>query len=98
MVASLKGHVDTAEILLEYKAEVNLQNSSGFSSLMLACHASHVDVVKVLVENNADEHIVNIRGGTAFNIAERNNHLEIINLLSPITHEKVQSMESSTRN
>ena len=39
-------------MLLEYNAQVDLQNNNGRSSLMCACYRGHVDVVKVLLENN----------------------------------------------
>lgn len=48
MEAASAGHVEIVRLLLQHKAEINAQSSSGNTPLMYACGGGHLEVVKVL--------------------------------------------------
>ncbi|KAG6879264.1 hypothetical protein C0992_004011 [Termitomyces sp. T32_za158] len=52
--AAKNGHLELVELLLEYKADINLANSFGWSSLYHAVKNGHLNIVAVLLENKAD--------------------------------------------
>lgn len=55
MFAALAGHVDVATLLLDCKANINVESDSNKDSpLTFACWKGHVDVVKLLLERNAN--------------------------------------------
>jgi ankyrin repeat protein len=51
--------------LIENKAEINIQDSIGFTALHFACQEGHIESVKILIENNADINLVDVYGNTA---------------------------------
>ena len=53
LIASYRGQVDVVKMLLEKKAQADLQQNNGWSSLMLASQKCHITVVKILLENSA---------------------------------------------
>ena len=57
-ISAIKGFVDIAQLLIEAGCNVNLQNSSGKTSLHLAVQNKHKHLTEILLENQAD---VNIR-------------------------------------
>ena len=59
MVASQNGDVDMVKLLLENKAQVDLQDNIGWASLFAASQNGHVDVAKVLLENKAQVDLQN---------------------------------------
>jgi ankyrin repeat protein len=52
--ASYYGHTETVKILLEKKADIELQNNNKQSPLSVAALRGNLDCIKVLVENKAD--------------------------------------------
>lgn len=49
-LAALMGHAEVVKLLAEdYKADVNIQNSNGYSPLYIAVERGHMEVVKLLV-------------------------------------------------
>jgi len=54
MVASFSNKVKIAELLLQNKAEINLQNKAGHTALFLACANRSEEMAKFLLKNNAD--------------------------------------------
>eukprot|EP00118_Oscarella_pearsei_P009022 m.49460 g.49460 ORF g.49460 m.49460 type:complete len:1662 (+) comp33992_c0_seq1:255-5240(+) len=55
MFAALAGHVDVAELLLDYSALINVHSDSNMDSpLTFACWKGHVNVVDLLLEKGAD--------------------------------------------
>ncbi|XP_077992513.1 fibronectin type 3 and ankyrin repeat domains protein 1-like [Glandiceps talaboti] len=54
MSSSQKGYLNIAELLIEYGADINLQNDSGKNALMLSCFAGHLEIVKLLRSHGAE--------------------------------------------
>ena len=48
-LASKNGHTEVAKLLLDHHAQVEMQDSDGWSSLMYASQAGHAEVAKLLL-------------------------------------------------
>ena len=48
MYASIKGHSNFVELLLNAQADPNIQNSYSWTALMTACSKGHFKVVELL--------------------------------------------------
>jgi ankyrin repeat protein len=57
-------NVELLKWLIKNKANINMQDSIGFTALHFACQEGHIESVKVLLENNADIDIVDTYGNT----------------------------------
>ena len=50
-IASQSGFLETAEVLLELGADVNLRTDTNASALHLAANGGHVDIARLLINN-----------------------------------------------
>lgn len=79
--------------LIEYGADINTQDSNGYSCLHYAALYGNLNVVKLLTNNNNDKYRININlktgwfGKTACNIAYDNKQYEISNYLNRINNK-----------
>ena len=70
MKASQRGSLEAVKLLLDYGAEVNLQNVSyNTCAISVAIGHQHIDIVKLLLDNGADISLFNDGGGTPYDIA-----------------------------
>ena len=81
IVSARYGFQDYARILLEHGADVNVQNSKGFTALMMACQYGKEAMVRLLVEHGADIHILNLHQHSALMYACEEEHVEICRYL-----------------
>ena len=81
MWASLKGHKDVVQALLEAKADKDMQDEGGETALMIASRNGHKDIVQALLEAEADKDMQGPEGWTALMIASQAGHEEIVRLL-----------------
>ena len=81
MAASSIGHRDTVSVLLECAAQVNVQNSEGWSSLMLSCLHRHTQTVALLLQYGAHVNVQNNDGWPPLMIASQNGHTETVSIL-----------------
>ena len=72
-MASLKGRLDVARLLLESGAEIN---PPGWTPLHYAAFEGHAEVVKLLLERGADKDAVAPNEYSALMLAARGHHLE----------------------
>ena len=55
MLASASGHTEVVRLLLEWEADIDLQEKEdGFTALLLASATGHTEIVKLLLEQDAD--------------------------------------------
>lgn len=78
MMCATNGSVKVMRLLLSLKPNVNLQDSYGYTALMLAAIANHVEIVKLLLDYGANVSIENNVGCKAINYSHDK---EISNLL-----------------
>lgn len=71
------------DLLLDYKINVNVQDSLGNTALMYAAQRGDVKTVNVLLEANADITIKNENGEDAIDIAWNTGNEELYELLDP---------------
>ncbi|MBL1319984.1 MAG: quinoprotein dehydrogenase-associated putative ABC transporter substrate-binding protein [Methylophaga sp.] len=70
MIVSKLGSLPAAQVLTQYKADVNAQNAGGVTALMIAAANNHADVVSLLVKSGADTSLKNELGQTALDVAK----------------------------
>src|SRR5262245_44764625 len=75
LAASQEGHLECANILIESKADINLQANNGMTALYGACQAGHVDVVRLLIKNGCIVDHALPSGATALVIAAQRGHV-----------------------
>jgi ankyrin repeat protein len=71
------------KVLLENKADINLQNSSGDTALHYAVcsHSQSIEILRILLEYKADVNFANLEGRTPLIEADRNNLSEHVKIL-----------------
>ena len=69
-----------AEILLEYGADVNLQNKQRLTPICLASKNGDLDLLPVLLEKGADFSIRDEERATALHIAAKEGHLDYLDM------------------
>lgn len=70
-----------AEFLLRKGIDVNLQNESGTTALIMACDTEQIGFVKILLDSGARTEIRTNTGYTALMSASETGNLEVVNLL-----------------
>ena len=63
--ASSRGHRETASLLLDRGADINLKNNDGETALMEASSSGHTEIVSLLLDRGADVNVKDNDGGTA---------------------------------
>jgi ankyrin repeat protein len=75
------GNLQIVQMLLEKKADFNIQTSEGETPLMCACRTGYVEVVKELLLAGADPNIRAALGTTALHVAVSGKFPEIVRTL-----------------
>ena len=82
MIASESGDKDdTVDLIIDAKADINVQVNNGMTALHIANHDGHSEVVSILLKANADPSIVESDGWTPLMIASQNGHKDTVDLL-----------------
>ena len=69
-------------LLLEYNAEVNLQNEYSWTAFMIAIFYGHIDIAKILIESGADIEIRDRKENrTIFMIVSHHGNIEMVEFL-----------------
>ncbi|CAE7256857.1 unnamed protein product, partial [Symbiodinium sp. KB8] len=81
LMASARGHVEVARLLLEAGEDSNLADNDGFTALMAARQDGYAEVASLLLEAGADRNLADFAGFTALMLASKNGHIEVVRLL-----------------
>lgn len=81
MLAIKKSHTDVAESLLNANAEVNTQDTYGWTALMNAVENSNSKIAKMILNKGADANIKNNNGSTALMMAAGSGNQEIAEMI-----------------
>ncbi|XP_019857637.1 PREDICTED: ankyrin-1-like [Amphimedon queenslandica] len=65
VAACSEGHLEVVKLLLRKTHDINHQQETGETFLMLACDCGHKDIVLTLLENGADPNICDNKGNSA---------------------------------
>jgi hypothetical protein len=77
MFASMNGHADTVELLIDAGADVN-RNPEGMTALIFSSMEGHADIVRLLLEAGADVNKIYRGGQTALMAAAEHNHVDTV--------------------
>ena len=76
------GHLDVADALLKYGADVNARNADGNTPVHIACQQNNEDALVVLLDRpGVDLNVKNFEGLTALGEARMNNHINIVQII-----------------
>ena len=95
IAAAWGGQEAMVRMLLQRGASVNLQDSVGFTALMLAALHCHTTVVQALLDAKADASLQANGGSTALMLAEHNKHTATAQLLRQ--HVERQTAKAEAR-
>ena len=70
--ACAEGYLECVNILLEYRANVDLPDCKGYTPVMIAASESYETIVKLLCEEGCDVSIKNSEGNTALDVSKNN--------------------------
>jgi ankyrin repeat protein len=73
---AFKGYLNIAELLIEHRANLDLQHGNGGTALMFAAMFGRNETLKLLLDNGANRHITDVRGQTALAIAAQQGNQE----------------------
>jgi ankyrin repeat protein len=75
------GIPQSAKMLLDKQADVNIQTVKGATPLFITCHQGHKDIVKMLLDKQADVNIQTVKGATPLFITCHQGHKDIVKML-----------------
>ncbi|XP_019859901.1 PREDICTED: ankyrin repeat domain-containing protein 17-like [Amphimedon queenslandica] len=81
VTACIRGHLEVVKALLRVIHDLNHQQKTGETFLMLACESGHKDIILTLLENGADTNTTDSKGRTALMLASIKGQSEAVALL-----------------
>ena len=96
-LASRKGHVDVARMLVGLGADMSVQDKDGRTPLHLASSRDRVDVARMLVESGADVSAQDKDGSTPLHLASSRDRVDVARMLVELGADlSVQDKDGST--
>ena len=80
-MASQNGHYQCVDLLLQSKANLDIQTNEGRTALYIASQTGHHQCVDLLLHSKANPDIQSNEGATALCIASQNGHYQCVDLL-----------------
>ncbi|KAI9483649.1 MAG: hypothetical protein EXX96DRAFT_520130 [Benjaminiella poitrasii] len=87
------GKTDVAQVLIEAGAQIDVQDSFGWSALMWATNNNHEALVKILLENGASPQTKSAKGRTVFDFINTDNQ-KIVDILATNPRDSISSTSS----
>lgn len=81
LYAAQEGRSKSVELLIQYGADVNLENKQGETALTTATHEKKINVAKLLLSKGADVNHMDHHGNTPLILAVKNMDEEFVELL-----------------
>jgi ankyrin repeat protein len=81
MYASINGHKDVVEFLINKGADIKAKSNEGTTALICAARYGYKDIVEILINKGADIEVKNSDGWTALTLAAREGHKDIVEIL-----------------
>ncbi len=72
---------DIVQILLEYGADIDMQDAMGRTALMVASVQGHIEMVQFLLDSGADLHLKSDLGADALIVAASGGHPDLVRVL-----------------
>ena len=79
--AAEKGHIEIAQLLLDWGGNLALQDRYGETPLHYAADSGHAEIVRVMCEKGSDLTTIDDRGRTALRCARDNYHAQSVQVL-----------------
>lgn len=92
-IACQLGDLNAIQLLLDAKADVNLETYGGCTPLHVVSNRGNIKAVKLLLAAGANVHVKNGRGRTPLQLAQKAGYTEIVKLLQ----EQMQREKSQWR-
>ena len=97
MMSVRSGHLNTAQYLVESKADLSIQSTRGYTALIEAAWFGREEILKMLIEAGAEIDAVNYDGNTALMEAALMGHAGIVKaLLDAGAHPDRMNKEGKT--
>ena len=77
-LAIFKGHTNVVIKLLEYRADINIQDKYSKTTVYLAVKKKHFKIIQKLLEHRADPKILNKSGQTVLHLAAKHKNAELV--------------------
>ncbi|XP_043279723.1 ankyrin repeat domain-containing protein 27-like [Venturia canescens] len=97
-VASLCGHVNVVDYLLEHEADPNDSDADGTTPLHCAASRGHQNTLLLLLHANADPTITDSRGNTPLHLASDHGHEGCVKAIIYFTEQMAIPMKKSPAN
>lgn len=81
IVAAFEGFEQIVDLLVDAKAQLDVQNHEGDTALILAATQGHKSIVRMLISSRANVDVDNKLGNTALIQAAKNSHTSIVTML-----------------
>merc|ERR1712223_534445 len=94
MGACYSGYEQIVDLLLSYKASVNITSNDGFTALHKACISGDMAIVKKLIECNAIIDVFSETGLSPLSIACLEGNKEVLELLTEIDPESAENLST----
>ncbi|XP_019767011.1 protein phosphatase 1 regulatory subunit 12A isoform X6 [Dendroctonus ponderosae] len=96
-VAAAKGYVNVMQVLLQCGADIDAQDTDGWSPIHAAAHWGQEEACRLLVEHLADLDAKNYVGQTAFDLADNSMLTLLTNLKEKQDKEEVNNRKAKKR-
>ena len=81
MLATIEGHTEIVDILIEAGADLNIQEEHGDTALMKAIYKKNIDIAEMLIDSGADLNIQNVYRDAPLIYAIKTENTDIAKLL-----------------
>jgi len=93
MIATEYNNLEIVQLLLDFNANIDMQNMNGWTALIMACYFGYENIVKYLIKHKADITIKDKNERTAFDVAEKRHLSNITKILEQADRHRKEKRE-----